>query len=123
MTAKEAVEKTRDMWQWLAETGEEKQDYFKAIGIPAKEIPLNDCWLCEYTTPKRPHSYQRCKFCPLRDYWTVKPADFKEAIGDSLCEARGTEYWEWAYHGTPETSKENAAKVVKLCDKWLEENK
>ena len=63
---KTALEKSIEMWEWLAEhPHKEKLDYFadKNIG----EIPWADCYLCEYcNTVQEEHTH--CEMCPVD--WT-----------------------------------------------------
>lgn len=110
MTAREAVEKTKEMWAWLAETGRDKADYFATIGIPVKEIPINGCWLCQ-------SAVRGCYDCPLFGLWV------EDGRGIETCEAFKSPYEMWASAKTPKTMKRCAAQIVNLCDKWLEENK
>ena len=60
LTKKKAIEESIELWEWLAETGKEKEDWPE---WNEDENILNDCFFCEY-------SYRRsgalgCKYCPL----------------------------------------------------------
>ena len=49
LTAKEAVELSIDLWEWLAETGKEKEDWPEWKWNGGKYSHINsDCFLCEY---------------------------------------------------------------------------
>ena len=57
MTLKEAVAKSIELWEWLAKTGKDKEDYFKLKEIDGFNRPQCDCYLCE--------SVSVCQNCPL----------------------------------------------------------
>lgn len=54
LTRRDALEKMRDMWMWIAEETKKrkkrvyKDDYFEAIGATKDDIPENMCYACEY---------------------------------------------------------------------------
>ena len=57
MNRKEAVEKSIELWTWLAETGKEK---FEWEGLDRHLI--SDCFLCEFTSPG--NVFSNCNRCP-----------------------------------------------------------
>ena len=90
MNAKEALQKTYDMWIWLYENeAEEKYAYFDAH--QALERPLiADCYLCEYAISLMPKDYEyiivgedtkpsmlHCQKCLLKDHFNGPTGDYK----------------------------------------------
>ena len=64
LTKKRAIEKSIELWEWLAETGEEwKKEWSGWDGAKA----FNDCFLCEYTLGLSSFVFDlECKeYCPL----------------------------------------------------------
>lgn len=54
MTKQKAIANHRKMWRWIADETErreyavDKSDYFDIMGIPEVNIPLQNCYCCEY---------------------------------------------------------------------------
>lgn len=61
MTRREAIEKHREMWRWLAKNpGRWKADYLEKFDPEAN--PHNCCYLCEYVAE---NYSEGCKYCPV----------------------------------------------------------
>lgn len=106
LTAKKAVEITREAWMELTLTGvdtKEALEVWKKYGEMEEECPL-----CEYVTQ---HG-DTCKICPLLYRWEGQ---------ENCCEAF-TPWSDWCKATTQRTRKAAAQRLVALCDKWLEEH-
>lgn len=82
LTRKEAVQKHKDMWTWLAEQNQlivengndrvavSKRDYFRPHGVPRKELPENYCYACQYAQNQadKANDTDKCRYCPID--WT-----------------------------------------------------
>lgn len=71
LTREEAIKKTRNMWNWIADKTLERKmivdkwNYFRENGIDFDDMPSCDCYLCEYG--KQYGRYDtKCKYCPLK---------------------------------------------------------
>jgi hypothetical protein len=95
LTAKKAVELSIELWTWLEETGEEKDEWPK-WERNGGEYPKVEflCFLCEYADYKPHRNKLSCKLCPYfikykaRCFWMSSPFyKWEEAIewgeGDS----------------------------------------
>ncbi len=117
MNAKEALEKSIVLWDWLAENpGMSKLDgliaCFKVMVVV--ELPLYNCFLCESVKRSVPGSDRMeadCYRCPV---W---PITDEEDIG---CESESSPYTAWNNDRFNSTA---AAEVAALCRKALEELK
>lgn len=69
MTSKEALEKSIELWEWLAEDGRRGKC---SPGSPVLiEKPISGCYLCDFTTGgsnKRVLTVD-CTLCPMKDRW------------------------------------------------------
>lgn len=76
LTKPEAVKSHREMWHWIAdETLKRKRkvykiDYFREMEIPFGEIPINECYCCEYNNQQFEKfgvdiDEAPCNFCPV----------------------------------------------------------
>jgi len=80
LIAKKAVELSIELWEWLAETGEDWKDYWPKWKENGGKYPAvsHDCFLCEYAGFKT-WNKEACKSCPYfikykaRCYWENKP--------------------------------------------------
>ena len=70
MTKEEAIKKHCEMWLDIAKKtrsagiGVSKDYYFISHGIT--ELPMNNCWMCEYTRQLSPSGvYLDCNLCPI----------------------------------------------------------
>lgn len=106
LTRREAIERTRDMWNWIANKTLEceiivgKLDYFKENGI--KDIPNCACYLCEYGG----ESENKCKRCPL---------EFLKNNNDEIipCCDDDSPYRKWYYVGVFDEDYRLAAKYAR----------
>ncbi|MDE6413001.1 MAG: hypothetical protein K2K42_03805, partial [Eubacterium sp.] len=105
LTKRKALEKTIEMWSWLAENPDKnKSDYFYCNGI--EETPEQLCYCCEYN----PIS---CYYCPIQN-WAYND-------DEDVCKCdlpRGT-YELWRDSSTQEDAKKYAQKIVLLAKKSL----
>ena len=69
MTLKEAVEKSIELWEWLAETGKDKDEWFEMKGIYEDDRPDVGCYLCEVADEFCAVGDMQCplKFCTFHD--------------------------------------------------------
>jgi hypothetical protein len=114
MNAKEALERSIVLWDWLAENpGMSKLDGLIAcFGMEVGKWPLYNCFLCESVKRSVPGSDRMeadCYRCPV---WTITD---EEAIG---CESEASPYTAWNNDRFNSTA---AAEVAVLCRKALEE--
>ena len=83
LTERQAIEKSIELWEWLAETGEDKDDWlgWKRNGGKYSGHISGDCFLCEYT--KR----LSCTECPYNLHYKY------------VCQWDNTPYanWEGSY--------------------------
>ena len=88
MTKKEALEKTRNMWWWIAEECEKqkrvinKKKYFEYHNISNDDIPHNKCYLCEY---QKQHDVTFC----LLEKWNLE----ENYCGNCCCEFEFGDYY------------------------------
>ena len=121
LTAKEAVEETKKMWQWISENPEKKkEDYLKLF---KKNVDLlNCCYLCEFCKKKGIIKYPLdCRRCPLINLWSN---DLSLALSyDYKCiRSYDSPYFKYTYFIAKHFKQESAvcaSEIVKLCDKWL----
>ena len=90
LTRKEAIQKCRDMWNWIADETQKrgrvvkKEEYFLEHGF---EEPEHDCYLCEYTAQEDEGRRVDCYMCP-----------FNFGVdGRYACENPETPYKKWWY--------------------------
>ncbi len=68
MTKQEAIAKHRKMWNWIADETERrkiavgKEMYFDAMNISGKDLPLHNCYCCEYDSNNGEYD---CNSCPI----------------------------------------------------------
>lgn len=73
LTREEAIRKRREMWNWIADETERlervvlKSEYFKKHSISHNEVPLHDCYCCEFDLHFL--SFPLCYACPIN--WGV----------------------------------------------------
>lgn len=108
LTKKKAVEITKELWEWCAKTGEDKEQWprWKEYG----DFDA-DCPLCEYTGR---YTFGRCRYCPLQGMWTP--------TSGSDCANTGSPYLMWDTSHNKKDRKKYAQQIVDLCDRWLKEN-
>ena len=105
LTRQQAIDKSIELWKWLAETGKEKEDY----PWPRGKQPIDGCYLCEYAlqVEDREDGEDACSYCPL-------------AINDLNC---GTgNYYDWDDARTSTDRKKYAALFLEEL-KALQEEK
>lgn len=114
LTREEAIKKTRNMWNWIADKTLERKaivgklDYFEENGI--KDIPSCACYLCEYDSEL---SY-KCKRCPL---------EFLKNNNDEImpCCDDDSPYSKWydacAFYEDYELAAKYAREIVNLPEK------
>jgi len=114
LTKKKAVQITKELWEWLAETGEDKEAWPKWEEYGEFD---SNCALCERT--KR--LGRDCGDCPLLGMWTPTP--------ESICLDDFTPYalWEDTFYdvqceANTKARKQYARQIVDLCDRWLKEH-
>ena len=71
MTREEAIQKHRDMWNWIADKTIERghviteDDYFNDMGIPENERPTCYCYCCKYASQHKTNNEAMCRYCPI----------------------------------------------------------
>ena len=91
----EMLEKSLVMWNWLADTGKTKDDYFKSNNIPLDDVPFNYCYLCDgclenlFEVPG-PMFIVHCENCPIN--WDSTLQDEPDCI---YCEQGNSPYRKW----------------------------
>ena len=121
MSSKKAIEESLKMWQWLAEkctdhyqwkeleeTGVNKRLYFNENNI--KEIPFNECYLCE---DLKNDSQVDCGQCCFSVFQSDKNSFF--------CLEPGSPYYGWGYCWSIPAHGIAASKMVKFLIKCLDE--
>lgn len=74
MTKREALEKTIEMWEWIADEcidrrrKVDKFEYFRHIGLDKNHQPVNQCFLCDVAVGIEPVI---CLNCPITS-WRMK---------------------------------------------------
>lgn len=101
-------EKCIKMWEWLAETGGVKDDYFRERGGP---YPLNQCFACERMRMSE-WGNPVCGSCPV---------DWGTGRGDASCENINSPYRTWDEIGTGAGRKLAAKKVLECIEETWEE--
>ena len=114
LTRKKAIDLSIELWGWLAETGEEKEDWpgWKGNGGQHSKCE-SDCFLCEYCS--RVREDHTCGPCPYRVRWS-----FCEGWGAS-CEPT-TPYTKWRAAVTETGRKQYAQEFLEQL-KQLQEGK
>lgn len=114
MTEREAVEKSLELWEWLAETGANKMSWPKRNEFTP---PGYDCFLCDYIA-STPHviGWIDCKKCPLVDTWGGVDTNCR----GYYCEYNPlSPYKAWRESDTCEDRKKYATIVVEGLKNWL----
>lgn len=97
LTRKKAIEITKELWTWLAETGEGYKNTWP--GWKTYGVVQNDCAFCEYSYPKAIGYHDTddviCRKCP----WYRK-------FGH--CEEYDSPYWKWWEARSAKTRKKYA---------------
>lgn len=98
MTKREALEKTIEMWEWIADECIDRRrkvnkfEYFSHIGLDKNHQPVNQCFLCEFAKNKHPES-SKCFYCPITKWahrqitingFIVSPTCLKDLYGDYI---------------------------------------
>ncbi len=106
LTKKEALEKTIEMWTWLAEHPEaEKKDYFKENNISNR--PICDCYCCQYALEINAKS--RCRYCPA---W----------FDTNGCYVDNSPYFKWRYEKDSKSKRTKyALEIVALAKEKIKE--
>src|SRR3989304_4532783 len=101
---KTALEKTIEMWEVLAKTGETKEQYFKRMNIPESERPRKTCYLCQaYYAPGD------CGDCPIA-------VNMERTWG---CE-KSTHFGDWLWAQSESENKKYATKFVEYLKRLPE---
>ena len=103
LTRKKAIELCILLWEWLAETGKEKEDWPKWAKYKNYVLPIGSrvsqlCWFCEYSEQKKKAGKAICDSCP---YYETYGACFDPD------EVEGY-YKKWEDAKTPRTRKKYA---------------
>lgn len=88
LTKKKALEITKELWEWLAETGEDyKGEWpgwkkYKAYGNSKRSGRFDShCGLCEYA--RRKSHVDTCSYCPLYGKWVAGDSESNCLESDS----------------------------------------
>jgi len=117
-------EKCKLVWEWLAETGEEKTSSFFIMYLQnATEVkfkfPENYCYACEETLRiskvKYNDSDKGCNICPIT--WAPD-----RSTGRVYCGDPASPYSKWVVEDRPEFKKAWAKEIVKCIETWEEDN-
>jgi len=102
LTRRLALEITRELWEWLAETGKFKHEWkgWKKYGDM-----LSNCPLCEYAKQHDVEVY--CLTCPLFGKWIARDK--------SICISEGSPFDLWLGADKIEERKRYAQMIVALC--------
>lgn len=113
LTKKQALELTRDMWDWLSEDeNRKKSEWLANHEFPFCSI-LHNCFLCEYAKLDQveyPYT-QNCNECPLVGRWVKDYPQYD-------CETTGSPFLEWCGF---DNRCENAKRIADLCREALAE--
>lgn len=107
LTKKKAIEITKELWGYLAETGSESKRNWSGWKNYGKME--EDCPCCEYDV--RHFADRPCRSCPLYDYW----GDTNRCSGGKS----DSPYNVWHDAETKAERKQAAQKIVDICDKAL----
>ena len=106
LTKKKAIELSIELWTWLAETGEEKDNWPEWEKNGGQHIAVeDDCFLCKYVTPTNRH----CDACPY-------------SIKYGCCQDDDSPYLDWEGADGVEDMKKYAAQFLEQL-KTLQEGK
>lgn len=100
LTKKQALIEHRKLWNWLADESLKqkrkviKEEYFTEFSDDYDDIPISNCWCCEYAKAS-------CKKCPIR--W--------DGTNQTRCRNLSSPYRKWL--GTPNNDYEMAAKLAR----------
>lgn len=87
LTKEEAIRKHRELWNWIADETERRQDFVSKEEYyyehPEVTRPLMLCFCCQYVGERSDHIVSDClALCPIK--WKGEH-----------CECSGSEYHEW----------------------------
>ena len=127
MSKREALEKCRDHWQWMADTGSNyKSDYFDENGIYA--IPELDCYCCAYVSQQpdaTSATAEGCEQCLLKGYaWDICCESDQNWVDVDEFEHNYSVFEEWKESlgkKGEELRKKHAAMMVYACEWALSE--
>ena len=85
LSRKIAIQKTLEMWKWLAKTGKDKDDYFAGNRMVQ---PTSQCYLCEYAEQQDLKHGRGNVECP--------PCPYFQLYGRCISSGYGTEYTPYA---------------------------
>ena len=107
MTAKQALERTVELWDWVAREGKTKWDWPGWSNYP--DTTACGCFLCNYAELHDKDG--ECSTCPLFGKW-----DGKESCTDS-----GTPYSIWHKYKNKKhpNARKAAARIAELCRQEL----
>ena len=113
LTKRKALEKTIEMWSWLAEhPDKDKEDFFEFKNI--SNIPYSECYCCEFDG-----IWGNCRNCPIIN-WNYD-ADNNMVVVDR-CTNSGSAYGIWRSAIVSTKTKQQAARrIAELAE--LELNK
>ena len=98
LTKAEAIQKCRDMWNWIADETErrncvvDKEEYFVEHGMEENEV-VNGCYLCEYDFAGNPE-FKTCHFCPI-DFGEVEEYDEEGCRNNPCIDALDSPFRKW----------------------------
>ena len=111
LTRREALVKTIEMWTWLAEHPEaSKKDYFTENNI--KDVPLHDCYCCEYGKKIHKDFASICTICPI---WICTNGRVVGCFGSS------SPYFKWRYEAHSKSKRTKYALEIVQDIKGAEE--
>ncbi len=123
MTKIEALKKSLEMWEWLAQNPTPPSAYLnkgeyleKICGLTFEDYPINGCFLCEYC-----HKHGlvvHCEECPVQ--WTSLA---QSRTGILYCQRRGSPYECWRMASSKELKQKYAGEVADLIRTALEQEK
>jgi len=108
----DALEKSVEMWRWLAEDGlRQKIDW---PGHTGDRMPISCCYLCRYTMDLR----EDCTSCPMYGHWPDEV---------HICHEGDSAYNQWEsdveYNISTERRAEIASELAEAMEQRLEELK
>lgn len=108
MTKIEALEKTIEMWQYIADNNCSKLEYFSVKHLQPVH---NECYLCEYIFGTFLQG-NPCVYCPIT--WIPGESNdyFSCCVGDTI-------YALWCYSSNSEEKKKYALELVDLAKQAL----
>ncbi len=127
LTKDEAIRLHRKLWSWIAEETEkqgrkvEKREYFKTMGVAEEDIPLDECYCCEFVSQLRQRKYKGycLELCPL-DWGAENDMGYKrvyDSIYPDTCKIGYGYFRQWLNTKSPEEAAELARIIAELPEK------